>query len=75
METFFISTANLQHLLGNLVKKNLLYAPRKKGDFLFYEKIETASPKDLGKVHDEEAEGGCGEAQERSGDKGKKTQF
>ena len=47
METFFISTANFQHLLGNLVKKNLLYAPRKKGDFLFYEKIETASPKDL----------------------------
>lgn len=47
METFFISTANFQHLLGNLVKKNLLYAPRKKGDFLFYERIETASPKDL----------------------------
>ncbi len=47
METFFISTANFQHLLGNLVKKNLLYVPRKKGDFLFYEKIETASPKDL----------------------------
>ena len=47
METFSISTANFQHLLGNLVKKNLLYAPRKKGDFLFYEKIETASPKDL----------------------------
>jgi len=47
VETFFISAANFQHLLGNLVKKNLLYAPRKKGDFLFYEKIETASPKDL----------------------------
>ncbi len=47
METFFTSAANLQHLLGNLVKKNLLYAPRKKGEFLFYEKIETASPKDL----------------------------
>jgi ferredoxin len=47
MEAFFISTANFQRLLGNLVKKNLLYAPRKKGDFLFYEKIDTASPKDL----------------------------
>ena len=47
MEVLFIGTANFYHLLGNLVKKNLFYAPRKKGDFLFYEKIGTTFPKDL----------------------------
>jgi len=43
METYFISKENFEGLLRQISQKFSFYAPRKKGDFLFYERIEPDS--------------------------------
>ena len=43
METYFISKPNFEDLLREVSQKFPFYAPRKKGDFLFYERIEPDS--------------------------------
>ncbi len=43
METYFISKTNFEALLREISQKFPFYAPRKKGDFLFYERIKPDS--------------------------------
>lgn len=43
MESLFIAETDLDGLVKKLGEKSLLYLPRKKGDFLFYEKMKADS--------------------------------
>ena len=43
METYFISKTSFEALLREMSQKFPFYAPRKKGDFLFYERIKPDS--------------------------------
>lgn len=47
MENLFITETDFSNLMKKIGEKSSLYAPRRKGDFLFYEKVESGSLGDI----------------------------